>query len=993
MAGAKAIRRIYTVPHGRPFLTALAEALLGGNLPVPGGRCPGPMELADTTLLLPTRRATRALQDAFLRASGGGAVLLPRIRPIFATSEDASAFLGADDLGSDGAAGIPPAVSDLERQLLLAKLVLRWSQAEHGARGRGSDIAPFAGTTGRTPAQAARLAAELAELMNEMDTESVDPARIRTLVPGEFSEHWTKTLEFLRIVTEHLPAVLEGRISRMEHNMRSVLAQARRLREAPPNAPVIVAGVMSSVPAVTELLQAVAALPNGALVLPGLDQTLDRESWEAIAPGHPEHPQFGLKKLIDALDVKREDVLALPGPTPRVAQHARSRLTSEAMRPVSTTDGWHRFASTADTREISEALKGFAILEAPSAEDEAEAIALILREVAETPGRTAALVTPDRQLARRVSARLEAWDLRVDDSAGEPLTRSPVGAFLDLIVETAATRFQPIALAALLKHPLCRLGLERGDYGRAVRALELAVFRAPYFGRGLDDILAALARAEAETKSGSRRHRAVRGLKREGWHSAHDLTRRLTAALRPLETLFASSAKVGLQVLAKAHVEAAEALAQTSGKASDVSLWGGDAGEWAAKFFAGLIDDALPAPEMPAADYPEFYRSLVGEATIRPRGPAHPRIAIWEPFESRLQQPDVVVLGSLNEGTWPQAADPGPWLNRPMRAALGLPAPEERIGDAAHIFVSLLGVERVYLTRAAKINGVPTVPSRWLLRLQALLEGLGKTAAPEQPWLDWAHTRNALEGPPRPVRAPQPRPPVAMRPRQLSVTTIEKWIANPYAIFAERILELAPLPALGQRPDAALRGQMVHEALGRFARAFPDRLPADIFAELMKFARKRARRQHRLAPRGGVLGPAVCNALPPGSPRRSRAVAQGSSGVLPRSKGRWCWRGLRAPLRSRHAPTASIWGTRGSSSPTTRPRPASPTLPGAPSRAWRRSCRWRPPSPRRAASPAFPRSAWPPCATSRLPAASRRVSRSTSTVATWPILRAARRRA
>ncbi len=167
---------------------------------------------------------------------------------------------------------------------------------------------------------------------------------------------------------------------------------------------------------------------------------------------------------------------------------------------------------------------------------------------------------------------------------------------------------------------------------------------------------------------------------------------------------------------------------------------------------------------------------------------------------------------------------------------MGLPAPEERIGDAAHIFASLLGVERVYLTRAAKIDGVPTVPSRWLLRLQALLEGLGKTAAPDQPWLDWAHARNALDGPPRPVRAPQPRPPVAMRPRQLSVTTIEKWIANPYAIFAERILELAPLPALGQKPDAALRGQIVHEALSRFARAFPSELPADVYAELMKLA-------------------------------------------------------------------------------------------------------------------------------------------------------------
>jgi ATP-dependent helicase/nuclease subunit B len=820
------------VPHGRPFLTALAEALLAGNLPVPGGPRPGPLELADVTLLLPTRRATRALQEAFLKASGGAAVLLPRIRPIFATSEDLTAFLSADDL-ADGAADIPPAVSDLERQLLLAKLVLRWSEAERGAGGRASAFAPYTATAARTPAQAAKLANELARLMDAMEIEDVDSAKMRTLVPGEFSEHWGKTLQFLRIVTETWPAMLGGRGSKMQHDKRLILAQAKRLQEAPPDAPVIVAGVMSSVPAVTQLLRAVAGLPNGALVLPALDQALDKESWDAIVPAHPEHPQFGLKKLLDALDVRREDVLALPGSTP---QQARSQLISEAMRPVHTTERWHRFTSSAGARQIGEALKGLAIVEAPSAEDEAEAVALILREVAETPGRTAALVSPDRQLARRVSVRLETWNLRVDDSAGQPFAKSSLGAFLDLVVEAAAARFEPIALMALLKHALCRLGFAPGEIARTARALEIAAFRAPYFGQGLDDVAATLARAEAESRSGTRRHRAVRQLGRADWQAARDLARRLAQAFRPLEALFSSSANTNLHVLAKAHIATADALAKTANAAAGVSLWGGEAGEWAAKFFAGLIDGAMPAPDMQAADYPEFYRSLIAEATVRPRGATHPRIFIWEPFESRLQQPDVVVLGSLNEGTWPQAADPGPWLNRPMRAALGLPAPEERIGDAAHIFASLLGVERVYLTRAAKIDGVPTVPSRWLLRLQALLGGLGKAATPDRPWLDWAHARNALDGLPRPVGAPQPRPPVAMRPRQLSVTAIEKWIANPYAIFAERILELAPLPVLGERPGPALRGQIVHEALSRFARTFPIQLPDDIRAELLGFA-------------------------------------------------------------------------------------------------------------------------------------------------------------
>ena len=391
---------------------------------------------------------------------------------------------------------------------------------------------------------------------------------------------------------------------------------------------------------------------------------------------------------------------------------------------------------------------------------------------------------------------------------------------LDLAIEAAAKRFEPVALVSLLKHPLCRLGMPAAELRRAARALELAAFRTPYFGQGLDGVAAALERAQADMREGKRRHRAVRNLRADDWRAARKLVNELGRVFRPLEALFQSSAKTALCTIAKAHVEAAQALAMPGSDGQAASLWQGEAGEQAAKFFATLLDGNVPAPEMAAADYPEFYRSLVADESIRPRGAAHPRIAIWGPFESRLQQPDVVILGSLNEGTWPQAADPGPWLNRPMRAALGLPAPEERIGDAAHIFTSLLGVGQVYLTRAAKIDGVPTVPSRWLLRLQALLGGLGHTAKPDRPWLAWAQARNAPAGPARPVRAPEPRPPLALRPRKLSVTTIEKWIANPYAIFAQRILELEPLPAAraparcgAARPDRARGARPLRRAL------------------------------------------------------------------------------------------------------------------------------------------------------------------------------------
>ena len=825
--------RIYTVAAGTPFLTALARALLAGDLPAPGGKRPAPLQLAEATLLLPTRRLTRALQEAFLRACDGAAILLPRLKAVAEGSEDLDLIAGVEDFAAGAEPGVARLISRLDRHLVLTELVLRWAAAQPADSGRDGDMEGHAGAGATTPAQAARLAKELARLMDTLEAENVSPERLAQLVPEDFSEHWARTLEFLKIVTQFWPAHLaEQRLaSPVEHRHRLLRAEVARLQAQPPKAPVIVAGVTGADPVTLELMQAVLALENGAVVLPALDQSLDADSWSAIAPTHPEHPQFGMAKLLSALGIARDQVLPLPGTAPSTAHKARAALTSEAMRPAGTTQRWHRFVAAANKRDMDAALSGVAILEAANGEDEAEAIALILRQAVETPGRTAALVSPDPALARRVAARLQTWQVHATPAAGTAFAKTEIGTFLDLMAEAAGREFAPLATMSLLKHRLCRPGMSTTDVRRGARTLELMVFRAPYFGKGLAGISAALDSVEGDVSFGRRRHRAVRRLQRVDIEAARQLVAALEAAFQPLSKLLASSAKRSLHDLARAHVETATALA-----AGSQSLWRDTEGEWAAKFFASLLDERAAAPSMQAADYAEFYRALVADKSIRPAAATHPRIFIWDTFEARLQQPDVVILGALNEATWPQPADPGPWLNRPMRQALGLPAPEERIGEEAHAFVSLLGAERVYLTRAAKIDGVPTVASRWLLRLQALLAGLSQTTAASEPWLAWAQARNHIDGPPTPVRAPEPRPALALRPRQLSVTTIEKWIANPYAIFAERILGLEALPVLGREPDAALRGQIVHEALGRFALANPERLPKDVQGELMQCA-------------------------------------------------------------------------------------------------------------------------------------------------------------
>lgn len=860
--------RVYTIAPGVSFLDELARAVLTGTF-ASGELALDPLALGDVTILLPTRRAARQLQQSFLDASRQNALLLPVIRPIGEASEDLTllhALMSRE--GVLGDATVPPAVGELERRLVLATLVLKWSDTLRDVPVDATDRAVLQAAGARTPAQAMHLARELARLIDMVETENAELSQLEELVPDALSEQWQQTLEFLKIILQFWPAHLESvaKLSPADRRNRLILGEAARLRATQPKGPLIVAGVTGSIPATAELIRAVLAHKEAAVVLPGLDTAMDQASWSRLATDNPEHPQCSLAKLLSALDVERRDVHALPGTAAPPARVQRAHLINEAMRPASTTHHWHRLNETVTADDAQTAFAGVHRLTAPSAQDEAEAIALIMRHAAEQPGRTAALVSPDRLLARRVAIRLESWGIRVDDSAGRPFVKTVPGAFLDLAIEAFAQNFAPAALMALLKHPLTRLGWPALDVRRTARILEVGAFRAPYIGNGIDGVLAALDHQDEAVEKGERRDRAGRRLRVEDWARARDLIEALRDAYAPLIELQAAGGEHALQTLAEAHLRVGEALARTppadaavapeqeSAPADAMSqeqdrneLWRDEAGAAAAQLFAHLIDSTLTAPDLSVAAYPDFYRALIAGEAVRSLIPVHPRLSIWGPFEARLQRPDIVILGSLNEGTWPEAADPGPWLNRPMRTRLGLPQPEERIGQAAHDVTQMLGADTVYLTRAEKVDGNPTVPSRWLLRLDAVLAavGAGDALATDAPWLGWARARDdRSDG--QAVAQPAPTPPIEMRPRALSVSAVETWIANPYAIFAGRILKLDALPALGVEPDASLRGSIVHAALGRFAETYPETLPDDCGAELLQIATDifRAYRSH-----------------------------------------------------------------------------------------------------------------------------------------------------
>ncbi len=793
-------------PHLR-FVDALALGLLE--------RADGNSEaLATMRVLLPTRRACRSLREAFLRLSNGSAMLLPEMLPLGDVDGDELLIEGFDSPGLDPLE-IAPAIDATRRTLMLAKLVM-------------------AKDTDTTPDQAVRLAQELANLIDQAATERLElndlsnPEFLDSL--GDLSQHWNITVNFLKIVTQNWPDILQARGVLDPATRRNLLleARAKSWSEKPPQGPVIAAGSTGSIPATADLLKVVAGLPQGCVVLPGLDQHLGDDVWKMLDAGHP---QFGLAQLLKHLNLKRSDIRDWPvsnaglkrlGPT----HPERHQLLSNALVPAEGAAIWRE-----QELPSADALAGVTRIDAPNPQDEATAIALVMRRTLDLAEKTAALVTPDRGLARRVTSELKRWGMDVDDSAGVPLSKTPPGVFFELAAEMVAKRFHPVSLLACLKHPLASTMLDSGQLRPAVRALEVGLLRGVRPGEGIEGL------QDAYRVLNQDKYKPA-DLKRRGLNSdaIRDVLEFLKNACGPFaEALEAENADA--RELLKLHVQTCENLSADQKTGS--RLWAADAGE-ALSVMVAELDGALA--ELNAFNprhYPALVSTLMVGRPVRSRAPAHPRLSIWGLLEARLQNADVMILGGLNENTWPAEAKASPWMSRPMQKRFGLALPERRIGLSAHDFQQAFGASEVFLTRSERVDGTPQVPSRWLVRLATMIEGskLEQALKPDAdtPWLSWVLELSRTRESPRPQDwEPRPMPPVALRPKGLSVTRIETWVRDPYAIYAEYILKLKPLDQLDADPGAADRGNIIHDALERFMQAHPKTLPAKAEEELLR---------------------------------------------------------------------------------------------------------------------------------------------------------------
>ena len=772
--------RWYTIPAHRPFAQDLAQGLHEALSPL------GPQALSQAIVLTPTRRGARALADAFVAAAGGRAVLPPQMRPLGDLEEGEPPF-EPGDLALD----LEPAIDPLRRRFELTRLAVEhWDLLEGRERTAGSAL---------------EMADALGAFLDSLQIEELEPfERLADLVEADLADHWRVSRRFLEMALIEWPKRLQalGVLDVSERRVKLLRRLAQAWTDHPPQGVLVAAGSTGTAPATAALLKVIAEAPHGCVVLPGLDEALSNQAWAEVGE---QHPQGAMKRLLDRAGVDRAAVEFWPASLPISARGRwRQRIVNEALRPPERTADWLRIIGELNTRGDDEqpggiafGLQGLSLISARSEEEAATVAALLLREVLETPGRTAALVAPDQSLARRVAAKLARWGVVPDNSAGEALAGCACGVLAGLLARAAVDPLNPVTLLAILKHPYVRLGESEALERHGLRGAR------PWTWAGLKARL-------ANHPDGLR------------------VAERLEAILSGLVSETAPPAEA-----ARALAAGMEALAADEGGGLG-DLWSGHGGEAMSRLLAGLIEQSEGLPPATPRGFTDLLERLLEGETVRTGGATHSRLRILGAIEARTVRADRLVVAGLEEGVWPRGAPIDPFMSRPMREAIGLPPPERRVGLAAHDFAQAACAPEVILLHAERREGAPSVKSRWLWRLETLAKGAGVTIPGHQDVLDWARGLDAPQAY-APAPRPAPVPPVADRPTALFVTRIESLTRDPYAVWARDILKLRALERPDEPVEARARGTAIHAAFERFALAHPAQLPSDAAAIFERF--------------------------------------------------------------------------------------------------------------------------------------------------------------
>jgi len=767
------LKNIFNIPLSCSFWDTLAEIYLNKYKEAP-------FELAHTLFLVPNRRSCQSLTAAFLRQQGLKPAILPQIAPIAEVDDDELFFSSFDWAGMT--LDKKAVISKEERLFLFARMIAS----------KPNDF----GLKQISFAQAINLAIDLAGLIDSACNLELSFDKLQELVPEKYATHWQETLQLLKIITQFWPQILEERqaVDMCEFKRELLYKQAKLWQEEIPERHIIAAGITAGFPVIVNMLRVVSKLPNGEIYFAGIDKNADERYWDAIDESHP---QFELKELLRLLNISRYEIADVKIPN----NPQKELFISEIMRPAKVSDSWRLLSQNS---EIKEALKGISLIETHTQRDEALSVALKMRQIINEPEKTAAFITYDRNLARRVASELTRFDIKIDDSAGLPLNLTPIGIFLRLIVEAAEDCKSEVKFISLLKNPLMLFHLNAAEFRKNVYDFELIM-------------------RQKKDKPDEKLNDFIKTIK-ENINTLHQL-------LNTPEIDFAD--------ILHLHIELAEIFASSDEKEGRALLWRGEDGKCAAQFITKILEHSSALGKISGKDYLALFSELMSLESVRTNYGTHPRLSILGPIEARLCHFDYVILGEINEGVWPKPIQADMWMSRPMKKDFGFSLPEKNVGILAADLCGFLAADNVILTRAERVDGVPMKKSRWLLRIETILKALGDDIETLRD-NDFSLLSNYVDKPEsyNSITAPAPCPPVDARPKQLSASAVDLLVADPYSVFAKYILKLYPLDELDIPPDQRDYGTLIHGVIEEFNNLYPETMPDNALDKMINLGEK-----------------------------------------------------------------------------------------------------------------------------------------------------------
>jgi len=738
---------LFSIAPVHPFNHTLAEFILGQGF--------SEQEIANSIVLLPTRRACRDFLKAFAQTNTKQAFFCPQVLSLGDSNEDEIYFATSDIVKQD-------IVSNLQLQFILTRLVQQKNNSNLS--------------------EAFYLAQDLAHLISQTETALLSFDDLKNIKAANYAEHWGQILDFLKIVTHFLPEILKetGKITPALARAENILNATKFYsHKAQLGTKIIIAGSTGSLPPTRKLIKTLAEFENTYIILPGLDFNLSEADFNDVTPTHP---QFGMKDLLDDLKAKPWQVKEITPSKNSLTPNSRLDLISKTMLPSSSIKTWEGVKLPTDCTA------GITSLTLNNVEEEALAISLIIKKSC-FEKKTVALVTPDRNLAKRVSVKLKKFGILADDSSGTPFDKTPLGRLICAVADCVTKNFSALSLVTLLNSAYITFGLERKQYLETLTKFEKFVLRKIHLYNGLDDLKNKLVQLNLDATLQS------------------ELVSFIDKLLKALEPLKYSSQTLKAKQWWQNLLTSLHNLGADAHLTTDNSL---------AELNQEINEHADLLPDLTISDFSKILPLIMNFFSVRPPMHENASVIILGQIEARLLDVDTVILGSLNDGTFPKNTVISPWMSETMRVEFGLPPSTRKIGLAAHDFTQALGKCEVFLTRALKDGGTPTNASRFILRLEALLSSASLKLEDSQTWYNLVKHYTSVKELTPPKRAEANPPLDARQFKNFYVTKIERLLHSPYDFYAENILKLRPLDELEKLPELSDFGNFVHEGIAKY---------------------------------------------------------------------------------------------------------------------------------------------------------------------------------